>query len=217
MLPKVTREELANSITHAIGVVLSLVGLSVLAVQSSVHNNALHTLSVSVYGVSLLSVYVSSTFHHVVTSARLKRISLTFDHACIYLLIAGTYTPFMVTTLKGSTGATLLGVVWSLGLAGILWKTLFRIHSSLRHELVSIGFYLAMGWLVLFVLEPFTAQIAPAGLVLLLAGGLCYSIGLIFFMIGRVAYAHAVWHVFVLTGSALHYFSVLWYATPRTP
>jgi hemolysin III len=217
MLRKVSREELANSITHAIGVVLSLVGLSVLAVQSSVHNNALHTISVSVYGVSLLSVYVSSTFHHIVTSARLKRISLTFDHACIYLLIAGTYTPFMVTTLKGSTGATLLGVVWTLGLAGILWKTLFRIHSSLRHELVSIGFYLAMGWLVLFVLEPFTAQIAPAGLVLLLAGGLCYSIGLIFFMIGRVAYAHAVWHVFVLTGSALHYFSVLWYATPRTP
>jgi hemolysin III len=217
MLRKVTREELANSITHAIGVVLSLVGLSVLAVQSSVHNNALHTISVSVYGVSLLSVYVSSTFHHVVTSARLKRISLTFDHACIYLLIAGTYTPFMVTTLKGSTGATLLGVVWTLGLAGILWKTLFRIHSSLRHELVSIGFYLAMGWLVLFVLKPFTAQIAPAGLVLLLAGGLCYSIGLIFFMIGRVAYSHAVWHVFVLTGSALHYFSVLWYATPRAP
>ena len=214
LIRSVSREELANSITHGFGVLLSLVGLPILAAHSWVHSNGAHTVSVLVYGLSLLSLYASSTLHHLATHARLKRITLRLDHACIYLLIAGTYTPFMVNILKGTEGAVVLAAVWTLGLAGIAWKVLFRTPNSLRHELVSIGFYLLMGWLVLPVLQPFAASIALPGLLLLLSGGLCYSFGIVFFLVGRVAYAHAVWHVFVLTGSVLHYLSVLLYAVP---
>jgi hemolysin III len=179
------------------------------------HNNAVHTLSVLVYGLSLLSVYLSSTLHHLATASRLKRITVRLDHACIYLLIAGTYTPFMVTVLKGTTGTVVLGAVWALGVAGVLWKTLFRTPANWRQEAISVAFYLLMGWLVVFVLQPLAAGIALPGLLLLVAGGLCYSLGVVFFMISNVAYAHAVWHLFVLTGSVLHYFSILLYAVPR--
>jgi hemolysin III len=210
----VTREELANSITHGLGILLTLIGLPVLAAHSWMHNNIVHTGAVIVFGFSLLSVYVSSTLHHIATHARLKRIALTLDHACIYVLIAGTYTPFLVSTMRGMAGGLLLAAIWTMGLAGILWKVLFRTPRSWRHELVSVGFYLLMGWLILLVLEPFVASVALPGILLLLAGGLCYSFGVVFFLIGHVAYAHAVWHLFVLTGSVLHYFSVLWYAVP---
>jgi hemolysin III len=210
----VSREELANSITHGLGILLTLIGLPVLAVHSWVHYNAVHTGAVIVFGFSLLSVYVSSTLHHIATHDRLKRIALTLDHACIYVLIAGTYTPFLVSTMRGMAGGLLLAAIWTLGLAGILWKVLFRVPRSWRHELVSVGFYMLMGWLILLVLEPFVAAVALPGIVLLLAGGLCYSFGVVFFLLGNMAYAHAVWHLFVLTGSVLHYFSVLWYAVP---
>jgi hemolysin III len=215
LLRTVSREELANSVTHGVGILFSLAGLPVLAAQAWMHNNAVHTLAVLVFGLSLLSVYLSSTLHHLATAARLKRIALRLDHACIYLLIAGTYTPFMVTVLKGTAGTVVLGAVWTLGLAGVLWKTLFQTPTNWRQEAISVAFYLLMGWLVVFVLQPLAAGIALPGLLLLVAGGVCYSLGVVFFLVGNVAYAHAVWHLFVLTGSVLHYFSVLLYAVPR--
>lgn len=209
MFRTLSREELANSLTHGVGIVLSLMGLCVLTYRSLRFNDVWHTVAVCVYGLSLLSVYTSSTLHHAVTSHRLKHFYLMADHSCIYLLIAGTYTPFMLTVLKGATGITVLCAVWGLGIAGIISKTALRI----RSDLVSIPFYLLMGWLIVFVIRPFASIIDVNGLLLLLAGGLCYSFGIVFFL-ARFTYGHAVWHVCVLAGSALHYFSVLFYATP---
>lgn len=210
MFRTLSREEIANALTHGVGAVLSLVGLCVLTYRSLWYQDVGHTVAVCVYGISLLSVYTSSTLHHAVTSRRMKHIYLLADHSCIYLLIAGTYTPFMLTVLKGATGVTVLCTVWALGITGIVSKTALRI----RSDVVSIPFYLAMGWLIVFAIRPFASLIDVNGLLLLLAGGLCYSVG-IFFFLARFMYGHAIWHVFVLAGSALHYFSVLFYATPH--
>ncbi|MBI3970380.1 MAG: hemolysin III family protein [Chloroflexi bacterium] len=209
MFRAVSREELVNALTHGIGVIFSLVGLFVLAYRSLWYNNVAHTIAVSVYGVALVSVFASSTLHHITTEQRLKRIYLWLDHSCIYALIAGTYTPFMLTILKGATGIVVLSAVWGFGVLGIFAKTILKI----RSDLISIPFYLLMGWMVVFVLQPFSSLIDPSGLVLLLVGGLCYSLGIVFFLL-KLAYAHAVWHVLVLAGSALHYVCVLLYVTP---
>ncbi len=209
MLGEISREELANSLTHGLGVILSVVGLVVLAYRSLWYQNVGHTIAVCVYGVSMVSVFTASTLHHLTTSQRLKNIYLWLDHSCIYALIAGTYTPFMLTVLKGATGMVMLCAVWSLGALGIVSKTVLK----LRSDTVSIPFYLLMGWMGVAVIEPFSRLIDVHGLVLLVAGGLCYSVGIVFFL-GRFAYAHAVWHGFVLAGSALHYVCVLLYATP---
>lgn len=209
MLRSISREELANSLTHGVGVILGLVGLFFLAQKSLWHDDRAHTVAVCVYGLSVVSVFASSTLHHAATSRRLKNVFLWLDHSCIYALIAGTYTPFMVSVLRGSTGAVMLGTVWGLGLLGVLSKTVLKI----RSDVVSIPFYLLMGWLVVLVIRPFTAVMDLSGLALLLAGGLSYSLGLIFF-IWKAAYAHAIWHVMVMVGAACHYFAVLIYVTP---
>lgn len=209
MLNGISRDELANALTHGIGALLSVVGLAVLAYRSVWSGDLVGTIGVSVYGLSAVSVFTSSTLYHVATLRRLKSVFLWLDHSCGYALIAGTYTPFMLSVLRGSTGIAMLCAIWSLAIAGILAKTVRK----LRSDLISLPFYLAMGWLILVVLRPFASQIAPSGLVLLLAGGLCFSAGLVFFVL-RWTYAHAVWHVFVLAGAALHYVSVLFYAQP---
>jgi hemolysin III len=213
ILQRLSPAERANALTHGAGVVLSLVGVGVLAAQARLSHDALYAVAIGVYGLTLVGLYVGSTLCHVATAAtspRLRRLALTLDHVCIYLVIAGTYTPFLLTTLRGMTGLTLLGVVWALGIAGILWKTLGTWH----HEPVSVATYLAMGWLVVPALGPLTAAIAPLGLALLLAGGLCYTVGVVFFFLEGVAFAHTVWHLFVLAGSVLHFFTVLFFATP---
>lgn len=209
LLRGLSREERVNSLTHGAGAVLSLVGLVVLAYRSLWFRDVAHTVAVSVYGVSLLAVFVSSTLYHATTSPRLKNVCLWLDHSCIYALIAGTYTPFMLTVLKGATGVGILGAVWTLAVVGIVSKTVLKI----RSDAVSIPFYLLMGWLILLVLRQFVGLVHTNGLVLLIGGGVCYSLGIGFFL-SRRAYAHAVWHGFVLAGGTLHYFSVLLYATP---
>jgi len=214
MFAKISPQERANSLTHAVGLVLSLLGMGLLAGQSLWHNSVPYTVSVSIYGLSLISVYASSTLHHVATSERLKKLFLVFDHSCIYLLIAGTYTPFMVTVLRGAQGMAILGAVWTLGIAGVIWKSAFRVRSRFG-EGASIAFYVAMGWLIVLAIKPFATTIHINGLLLLLAGGLCYSLGIVFFLWTRLAYSHAVWHLCVLAGSSLHFLSVLLYATPR--
>jgi len=181
----------------------------VLVARSLGYRDATHTAAVAVYGASLLSVFAASTLHHAVTAPRLKSLTLWLDHACIYALIAGTYTPFMLTVLRGATGLAVLAAVWILAAVGVAAKTARR----LRSDAVSLPFYLAMGWLIVVVLVPFARRVPPAGLGLLVAGGLCYSLGVGFFL-WRRPYAHAVWHGCVLAGGALHYAAVLRYATP---
>jgi hemolysin III len=202
-------EEVANVLTHGVGALLALAGLAVLLARSLWYRDAVHTAAVGVYGVSLVAVFAASTLHHAATAPRLKQLTLWLDHACIYALIAGTYTPFMLTVLKGATGLAVLGAVWTLAAVGVVAKTVLRI----RSEALSLPFYLAMGWLIVVVLEPFAHRVHPAGLALLAAGGLCYSLGVAFFL-WRRPYAHAVWHLCVLAGAALHYAAVLRYATP---
>jgi hemolysin III len=199
----------ANVLTHGAGALLALAGLAVLLARSLWYRDAAHTAAVGVYGASLVAVFVASTLHHAATTPRLKGVTLWLDHACIYALIAGTYTPFMLTALKGATGLALLAAVWTLAAVGVVAKTALRI----RSEAVSLPFYLAMGWLIVVVLEPFARRVHPTGLGLLAAGGLCYTVGVGFFL-WRRPYAHAAWHGCVLAGGALHYAAVLGYATP---
>ena len=203
------REEVANVLTHGAGALLALAGLAVLLARSLWYRDAAHTAAVGVYGASLVAVFAASALYHAVTAPRLKSITRWLDQACIYALIAGTYTPFMLTVLKGATGLAMLGAVWALAAVGIVAKTVLRI----RWEAISLPFYLAMGWLIVVVLVPFARSVPATGLALLVAGGLCYSVGVGFFL-WRRPYAHAVWHLCVLAGGALHYAAVLRYATP---
>jgi hemolysin III len=199
----------ANVLTHGAGALLSLVGLAVLVARSLGYRDPAHTAAVGVYGASLVAVFAASTLHHAVTAPRLKRLTLWLDHAGISALIAGTYTPFMLTVLAGATGLAVLGAVWALAAAGVAARAVRR----LRSDAVSVPLYLLMGWLIVAVLPPFARRVPPAGLALLVAGGLCYSLGVGFFL-WRRPYAHAAWHGCVLAGGALHYAAVLRYATP---
>jgi hemolysin III len=206
-LRALTPEERANALTHAFGVLLSVIGLFGLAAQLPLYPEPRQVVGAGIYGISLVSLYIASTLCHIATaapSARVRRIALTLDYACIYLVIAGTYTPFLLTAVQGMTGTVLLAVVWALGLAGILWETLGRR----RSERLACAFYLGLGWLVVVVARPLAAAVGPAVLALLVAGGLCYSVGVVFFLLRRLAYSHAVWHLFVIAGSVLHYLGV---------
>jgi hemolysin III len=206
------REEAANALLHGAGALLSLAGGAVLVARSRAYRDAAHTAAVGVSGASLVGVFAASTLYHAVTAPRLKPVTRWLDQACIYAAIAGTYTPFMLTALKGATGLAVLSAVWALAAVGIVAKALRR----LRSDAVSLPLYLLMGWLIVAVLPPLARHFPPAGLGLLVAGGLCSSLGVGFFR-WRRPYAHAVWHGCVLAGGALHsaaYAAVLRYATP---
>ena len=204
------REEIANSVTHGIGLVLSLVGLAVLVALAVLRGGALHVVSCTVYGVTLVAMYAASTLYHSARSRRAKRALKVLDHCSIYLLIAGTYTPFMLVTLRGGWGWTLFGLVWGLSAFGVVFKVLM-VH---RFRLVSTLTYLAMGWLVVVAIEPLVA-LTPGGAILwLVAGGLAYTAGTLFYMWKRLPYSHAIWHMFVLGGSACHYCAVVLYVVP---
>jgi hemolysin III len=199
----------ANVLTHGAGALLSLAGLAVLVARSLGHRDVTHTVAVGVYGASLVGVFAASALHHAVTAPRLKPVTRWLDHACIYAAIAGTYTPFLLTALAGATGLAALAAVWALAAAGAAAKAARR----LRSDAASVPLYLAMGWLVVAVLPALARAVPPAGLALLVAGGLCYSLGVGFFL-WRRPYAHAVWHGCALAGGALHYAAVLRYAAP---
>jgi hemolysin III len=205
-------EEIANALTHGTGVLLSLAGLAIIALSSLQYGNRAYTAAVSVYGLSLVAVFGASTLYHASTSARRERVYLWMDHACIHVLIAGTYTPFALTVLKGAMATGVLAAVWSLGAAGVAASAVPRLRASG----IAVPYYLIEGALVAAVINavhPLPSLLGPGGFALLAAGGVCYGLGLVFFFL-RVSYAHAVWHVFVLAGGALHYFSVLRYTTP---
>jgi hemolysin III len=197
-------EEWANCLTHAVGVLLGLVGMAVLVTLSARRGDPWEVVAACVFGVSLVLLYTASTLYHTFRQPEMKRLLRKFDHAAIFLLIAGTYTPFLLVSLRGPWGWSLFGIIWGLAVAGMVLKFWF----AGRFTIVSTLLYLAMGWLVVVATRPMLAAVAPTQLWFLLAGGFCYSGGTVFYLWRSLPYHHAVWHLFVLGGSICHYFAV---------
>lgn len=198
-------EELANSITHGIGVPLAITGLVTLIILAAISGNTRAVVSSALYGSTLVLLYLVSTLYHSVRQAKTKSILRILDHSAILLLIAGTYTPFTLISLPGPWGWSLFGTIWGLATLGITLEV-----SRLRHlRGLLISLYVVMGWAVVVAIKPMLENVTSGGLWLLLAGGLCYTGGLVFYLWKRLPYHHAVWHLWVLTGSILHYFAVL--------
>lgn len=204
-------EEIANSITHGIGAALSVAALTLLVVLATIYGDAWRVVSFSIYGSSLIILYLASTLYHSIQQPRVKRVLRIFDHAAIYLLIAGTYTPFLLVNMRGAWGWSLLAVVWGLALVGILFKAAFIG----RYEVWATAAYVGMGWLVVVALKPMLAAIPVGGIIWLVAGGIVYTLGVIFYAWQRLPYNHAIWHLFVLGGSICHFFAVLFYVLPH--
>ena len=205
-------EEIANAITHGLGLVASLIAVPMLLTTTRSHADAWMTLGVAVFGVTLVLMYLSSTLYHAVPHPRAKRLLRTIDHSAIYLLIAGTYTPFLLGPLRGAWGWSLLAVIWALAALGVIAKWTF----GFRFPRLSTGVYLGMGWLIVVATVPLVREVSPAGLLWLLAGGLCYTGGVVFHATDhRLRFGHAVWHLFVTGGSLCHFLAVLWHAAPR--
>ena len=200
-----SRDELANTITHALGVALALAGLAVLVTVASLRGGARQIVSYSIYGATLVLLYGVSTAYHGIRLPRAKRILRTLDHAAIYLLIAGTYTPFALIAVRGAWGWSIFGIIWALAATGVVFKIFF----TGRFPRTSTVLYLAMGWLALIAVRQLFAHVPPRGLILLFAGGLCYTGGVLFFALDHRRYHHAIWHVCVLAGSICHFFAVL--------
>jgi len=201
-------EEIANSITGGIGLLLSVAGLSVLVVLASIYGTAWHVVSCSIYGSTLVLLYGATTLYHSIPFPAAKRILRIADHVSIYLLIAGTYTPFALVTLRGGWGWTLFGLAWGFCFFGILFKLIF----STRYDFVSTALYVAMGWLVLIAIKPVMAALPSEGLIMLLVGGLSYTFGVVFYLLdNRLPFFHAIWHLFVIGGSVTHYFAVMFF------
>jgi hemolysin III len=202
--------EIANSVTHGIGALLAIAGLVLLVVFAVIYGNAWHVVSVSIYGATLVLLYLSSTLYHAIQTPETKRILRIIDHSAIYLLIAGTYTPFTLVTLQGTRGWVMFGIIWGLALLGILYKVFFIN----RHVVISTLFYLVMGWMIVFSIGDLYRGLSTGGIILLGAGGLSYTLGMIFYAGRERLLMHAVWHLFVLGGSICHFFAIFFYVLP---
>ncbi len=202
-------EEIANSVTHGVGGLLALGGLAVLTTFAALRGSAWHVVTCSVFGATLVLLYTVSTLYHGIQHPRAKAVFRVLDHSAIFLLIAGTYTPFTLVNLRGAWGWSLFGVVWGLAVLGIVFQI-----GMLRRPVTSVLLYLAMGWTVLIAVKPLLGSMAAGGLALLVSGGLAYTVGVVFYAWRRLPYGHAVWHLFVLAGSALHFLAVLFYVVP---
>ena len=204
------KEEKLNVISHAIGLALSVIALVLLVVYASLKGNAWHIVSFSIYGVSLIVLYSASTFYHYVQNPRLRHKLNIFDHSAIYILIAGTYTPFTLVVLKGWVGWTIFGVSWGLALAGIILKLFF----TGKYDKISTFAYVLMGWVVIFAIKPLVQNLPFEGLMWLLAGGIFYTVGAVLYSIKGIKYNHAIFHIFVLLGSFAHFIAVFFYVLP---
>lgn len=204
-------EEIANTVTHGIGAALGVAALVVLVVFASLRGDAWRVVSLSIYGTTLVLLYLASTLYHAFRGRRIQRLFQIVDHTAIYLLIAGTYTPVTLVHMRGPWGWTLFGLIWGLALAGIVSKTFIRK----RVPGLSVAFYVAMGWLALIALQPILRTVPHGLLAWIVAGGVCYTLGVAFFAWERLPYHHAVWHLFVLAGSGCHFFGMLFHLTAR--
>ena len=203
-------EEIANSITHGVGLLLAIAGMVILTGFASRLGNAWHLVSCIIFATTLILQYAFSTLYHGIQLPRAKSIMRVLDHSAIFLLIAGTYTPFMLVNLRGTWGWTLFSIVWTLALLGVL----FQVSLLRRWQGISLSLYIGMGWVIIVAIKPMLDSVATGGLVLLLLGGLAYTSGVIFYLWKSLRYHHAIWHGFVLLGSILHFFAVLFYVIP---
>jgi hemolysin III len=203
-------EEVANSVTHGIGIVLAIAGLAVLTAFAARNGTAWHVTASAIFGATLILCFTTSTLYHSIQSDRIKQVLRVFDHSAVFLLIAGTYTPFMLIGVPGLWGWTILAAVWTLAITGVVLKFVLR---GRLHGLI-VALYLAMGWLVVVATKPLVENIGAGGMAFLAGGGLAYTIGVIFYKWRRLPYSHAIWHGFVLLGGGLHYFGVLLYLIP---
>ena len=201
-------EEIANSVTHGVGFLLSVAALTVGVVFAALHCHAKVVAGVAIYGATMCILYLSSTLFHAFPQGwKAKRVFHVFDHCSIYLLIAGTYTPIMLGPVSSAWGWSLFGVIWGLAAIGIILKAFF----TGRFKLVSTLAYLAMGWLIVIAFKPVWRGIGPVGFAWLAAGGVCYSLGCVFYLNRRMKFAHMVWHLFVLAGTICHFFAILYH------
>ncbi|WP_100331182.1 PAQR family membrane homeostasis protein TrhA [Bacillus xiapuensis] len=199
-------EEIANSITHGVGAVFSIAALTLLIALSSIYGNVWHVVSFMVFGITMLLLYLSSTLVHSFPRGKVKDLFEIFDHSSIYLFIAGTYTPFLFLAVKGTLGWTLFGVIWGLALIGTVFKC-FYVKRFLKTSTI---LYVVMGWLIVFAWEPLIQNISSNSVVLLVTGGILYTIGAVFYVWRGFKFHHMIWHLFVLAGSVSHFFSVLY-------
>ena len=200
-------ERLFNVLSTVVGLGLALVGVPVLLVSAALHGNAWQVTGNAVYGATLVVGYTSFTLYHLFKAGRHRTLFKILDHAAIYLLIAGTYTPFTLVNLRGHGGLALFVTIWAMAAAGVVFKA-FWVY---RFRIVAPALYVVMGWMLLVAVKPALIYIAPAGLGLILAGGIAYTGGLLFYGIGKIPYHHALWHLCVVAGSLCHFLAVLWY------
>lgn len=202
------REEIANSISHGLGLVLALVALPILVVSAIRIGSTHYIIGAIVFGATMVLLYLASTLYHSISHEAAKRFCRFFDHSAIFLLIAGTYTPFALGVLRGAWGWTILAIIWTLAITGIVIKAL----PHTRHSWISMVLYIVMGWLALVAIKPILQLVPVPGILLILAGGIAYTGGLAFFAARSVRYSHFIWHLFVIAGTTCHFFAVLWYA-----
>jgi hemolysin III len=203
-------EELANSITHGAGFAASIVALVFLIIVASGTQDAGKIITGTVYGSSLILLYAASTLYHSFQSPKAKHYLKIFDHAAIYILIAGSYTPFTLYAIKGTWGILMLISIWTIAISGVVFK-LFFVN---RFKYFSTALYLSMGWLALLAIQPLFQNLPFGGLFLLIGGGVFYSVGVIFYLWEKLPFSHAIWHLFVMAGSASHFFAILFYVLP---
>jgi len=200
-------EEMTNIISHAIGLVFSVVGLVLMLIRANASGDALHIVSAAIFGASLIALYAASTFYHSAKDPKLRSRLRIVDHATIYILIAGTYTPFTLVTLDGWIGWTIFGVSWGMALTGVILKLFF----TGKYNLLSTLMYVFMGWIIIFAINPLMNSLPPGGVFWLFAGGLSYTTGAVLYSIKKIKFNHAIFHLFVLLGSVCHFASVYFY------
>jgi hemolysin III len=201
-------EEIANSVSHGLGLLAALAAIPVLLLRAVQRGDAAGIVGAGVFASTVVLLYLTSTLYHALSRNRAKRLFRILDHGAIYVLIAGTYTPFTLGVLRGAWGWTLLGLVWGLAGLGVVLKSM----GGIRHARLSTGLYLGMGWLILVAIRPLWLRLPTEGLLWLVAGGLAYTAGVAFFAAERLRYSHFIWHLFVLTGTVCHFVAVLRYA-----
>jgi len=203
-------EEFWNVVTHGVGALLSVIAVTMLIYYSVFHGTAMHIVASAVFGTTLVMLYSASTVYHAAWKLKWKRIMQKIDHLCIYLLIAGSYTPIALLGLKGAWGWTIFGLIWAFALVGFI----FKFSPLKKNEKLSLSLYAIMGWLIIIAIKPLIENMASGALYFLLGGGLCYTFGIYFYAKDRMPYAHTIWHMFVLGGSTLHFLGVFLYLIP---